>query len=101
MAEYIELRSLFNDAELLNRVEVACLIAAKTIREESEGTINHANRLVWAAAAFRNTSTIRGAMLRAIIADNNDATVEQIQGVTDAALQALVDAAIDLFATGS
>ena len=40
-------------------------------------------------------------MLMALLAQNKDATTAQITGVTDANLQTGVNAAIDVFATGS
>ena len=101
MATYLELRGLFADGTLKNRIEVACIVAAEGIRTEDEGTNNHANRLVWAKAAFTNPNVIRERMLMALLAANKDATVDTIQSVSDAALQTLVDAAVDLFADGS
>ena len=46
MATYMELRGLFNDSDLDNKIEVACIVAAQTICNEDGGTANHANRLV-------------------------------------------------------
>ena len=101
MAAYEDLRGLFGHGELRPTVEVACIVAAEAIRNESPSTDNHANRMIWAKAAFRNPSSIRDQMLMALIAANKDASVETIVGVSDAALQTLVDAAVDVFADGS
>ena len=101
MATYLELRGMFADGTLKNQIEVACIVAAEGIRTEDEGTNNHANRLVWAKAAFTNPNVIRERMLMALLAANKDATVDTIQSVSDATLQTLVDAAVDLFADGS
>lgn len=101
MATYEELRTLFGHNELKNRVEVACIVAAETIRTEAEGTENHVNRLAWAKTAFANPKASAGQMLMALLAGNLDSTVENIIAVTDAALQTLVDAAVDIFADGS
>jgi len=101
MATYTELRELFSDSTLRNRVEVACVVAAETIRTEAPAVDNHANRLVWARAAFTNPSGIRDAMLKALLAANKDAEVTSIQAVSDAALQTLIDAAVDIFVDGS
>jgi len=101
MATYLELRSLFGDGQLKNRVEVACIVAAESIHTEDVGTENHANRVLWAKAALQSPNAIRERMLMALLAGNKDATVETIKAVSDTALQALVDAAVDLFADGS
>ena len=100
MATYMEIRALFNNSELINKTQVACVIAAETIRTEDVGTANHANRLLWAKAAFASPASIASQVLMAILAANSDLTVAQITGATDAVLQGKVDAAVDLFATG-
>lgn len=101
MATYMELRLLFGDGELLNRIEVACIVAAETIRVEDGDTTNHSSRLGWAEAAFTNPNAIRERMLKALLAANKDQDVATIRAVTDVALQSLVDGTIDLFADGS
>ena len=101
MASYLDLRQLFSDNVLKNRVEVACIVAAETIRGEDSQPANHDNRMLWAKAAFSNPNSIRDAMLKALLAANKNLEVMAIQGVSDAALQVLVDAAVDIFATGS
>ncbi len=101
MATYQELRDLFTHGELRNKIEVACIVAAEAIRVEDAGTENHVNRLVWARAAFSNPNSIRDQMLMALLASNKDTAVAAITGVSDAALQTLVDAAVNMFADGS
>jgi len=101
MATYAELRQLFTDGDLRNKVDVAVIIAAEAIRTEDPGTTNHANRLLWAKAAFASPRGKSEEMLMALLAANKDASVATIQGVTDAALQTKVDAAVDVFADGS
>jgi len=100
MASYIELRRLFSDDVLMNRIEVACIVAAEMIRNEGSEVVNHANRLLWARTAFTNPGTIRNGMLKALLAANKDQDMEVIQGVLDPTLQVLVNAAVDIFATG-
>ncbi len=100
MATYLELHNTQSNNELTRRVRTACVIAADTIRAEDGGTTNHANRMLWAANAFRSPEDEAGRMLWAVLAANKDTTVENITGATDAVLQAAVDAAVDLFATG-
>jgi len=101
MATYIELFNLAGASALRNRVAVAYTIAAEAVRTEDEGTANHANRILWAKGVFENPGTEAGRMLAAILAQNKDLTVAQIQGVTDAALQTAVNNAVNVFATGS
>ena len=101
MAAYEDLRQLFGDSDLQNKTDVAVIISAETIRTEDAGTTNHVKRLLWAKAAFSNPRGKSDEMLMALLASNSTATVEAIQGVTDAALQAKVAAAVDVFADGS
>jgi hypothetical protein len=100
MASYAELFNLRQDSELLNRVAVACVIAAEKIRTEDVSTANHAARLVWARSAFTSPQTQAIRMWMAVLAANKDATVEAIRAVTDTVLQTKVDAAVDVFLEG-
>jgi len=99
MATYAELRQLFGQGDLLNKTEVACLVAAATIRAEDAGTTNHANRLTWAVSVFSSPRPMAERMLMAVLAANKAATVQAILGVTDEALQTLVDGTVNIFAT--
>jgi len=101
MAAYTELYDLFNDSALRNKVTVACLVAAETIRNEDGATENHANRLLWAKQAWQSPKSVGEQMLMATLAGNKDLTVQQITGATDAAIQTKVDAAVNVFADGS
>ena len=101
MATYAELRQLFGHNELKNKVEVACIVAAETIRAEDPGTTNHTNRVIWAKAAFNNPSAVGAQMLMALLAANKDTATVAITGASDSAIQTKVDAAVDVFADGS
>lgn len=101
MATYTELRQLYAHGDLLNRIEVACIVAAEKIRTEDSGTVNHANRLLWAKATFGNSRHAAGLMLMALLAANRALTSAQITGVTDEGLQTAVDGAVNIFADGS
>jgi len=101
MATYSELRQLFGNGDLANKIEVAVIVAAEVIRSEDAGTANHANRLLWAKKAFANTYGIREEILKAVLAANKAATVATITGATDAVLQTAVDSVINLFADGN
>ena len=101
MATYVELFNLRNDSELRNRIAVACVVAAETIRTEDDQTPNHADRLGWSAAVLLDPVRQAERMLWLLLALNKDATVEQIREVSDSTIQSAVDSAVNLFATGS
>jgi len=101
MATYDEIRFLFANDSIRNKIEVAVIVAAESIRNEDAGTPNHANRLIWAKEAFTNPLGTATKMFMALLAANKDLTVEQIAGASDVAIQTKVDAAVDVFADGS
>ena len=97
MATYTELKQLFSDEELRDKVDVAIIIAADTIRGEDVGTTYHAERLVWAKTAFASPRSKSDEMLMAILAVNSSASVEQITEASDATIQSQVDAVVNMF----
>lgn len=101
MATYAELRTVFGNDALRNKIEVAVIIAAEGIRTEDPGTANHANRLLWLKQAFRSPATEAVTMLKALLAANKDLEISAILAATDEQIQAKVDAAVDAFADGS
>lgn len=101
MAEYAELFNLRNDSGLRNRIAVACVVAAETIRTEDAQTPYHDQRLAWSASVVRNPLDHAERMLWLLLARNRNATIEQIQAVSDSTIQSAVDGAVSLFATGS
>jgi len=101
MATYLEIKTLFNDSDLNDKLQVACLIASKAIKDESAQTANHANRLKWAKDAFANPTIAATAMLKVLLAENNTLTLTQIQAASDGAIQTAVNAAINVFADGA
>lgn len=107
MATYVEIRKLFNEGELRNKVEVACVVAAEAILVEDGGTANHANRLVWMKAVFTNPRATAEILLMVLLAANKSLDVGDantpgtILGVTDTQIQSQVNTAIDTFADGS
>ncbi len=94
MASYAEIRTLFNDSGLKNRVATAVIVAANAILLDAAAT---AQQKSWANKAFQNPENEARRVFMAVLAANIGATVEQIQGAADAAVQANVDAAITLF----
>lgn len=77
------------------------IAAAAVIRAEDAQTANHANRLLWAKAAFADPKAMAERMVWAVLAANRSATRAQIEGATDAAVLSAVAAAVDVFATGN
>lgn len=101
MATYDELLQAAEHPALINRIRVACVVAAEAIRLEAAGTTNHANRMIWAKAVFQNPPAEANRMLWAVLAQNKAATLAQITGATDATIQTAVGNAVDVFATGA
>ena len=101
MATHEELRGLFADGALRNKIEAACVITAWAIFAEDAGTTNHANRLVWAKQVFDGPRNAAGKMLMGLLAANKDESVATIQAASDETLQALVDGSVNVFADGS
>ena len=100
MATYTELYDLRSNSALRNKIAIACIVAAEAIRTEAGATANHANRLLWAKAVFAAPDIEAARMMMALLAQNSAATVGQITGATDAAIQTAVGNAVDVFATG-
>ncbi len=101
MATLAELASELNDGPLTDKCKAACLVAASVVMAESAGTTNHANRLKWAKKVFADPVTQGTLMLRAVLAQNNTATLAQITGAADATIQSAVTAAVDVLADGT
>jgi len=90
MATYMELRNLFSDDTMKNRVDVAIIIAANNLLG---GTPTPAEQ-GWAAAAFNSPRNEGQKAFMAVLAANKGASVAAIKGATDTALQANVDAVV-------
>lgn len=101
MATYTELRGLINDPTLKDKVSVALLIAAEAIRTEVGTTANHANRVKWAKKVLQDPDGNADDMLRALLAQNANASVTTITGASDATIQTAVSNAVDIFADGT
>lgn len=101
MATYAELLQATENAALYNKIRIAVLLSAEIVRLEAVGTANHANRLLWAKAVFLNPDAEAKRMVNAVIAQNAAVTLAQITGASDSTVQTAVNAAVDVFATGS
>lgn len=98
MATYTELKLISADATFIDRIQVACIVAAEQIRLEAPATANHDARLSWAKGVLLSPSKEAARMIWAVLAQNRAATLAQITGATDAQLQSAVDGAVNLFA---
>ena len=101
MASYQELFDLRRNQELLDKVTVAVIVAAETVFAEDGGTANHANRIIWAREASINPRAMAEVFMSAVLAANKAATVGNISGAADSAIQTNVDDVIDNFADGA
>ncbi len=101
MATLAELASELNDPILTDRCKAACLVAAAVVMAESSGTANHANRLKWSKKVFADPVGQGTLMVRAVLAQNNTATLAQITSADDASVQTAVNAAVDVLADGT
>ena len=104
MASYFELLTAEQNPDLNNRVRVAIVIAAENIRRETAGA-NLANRKIWAKQALADPFSKAKQMLWAVLAktqvDTPLVTLAAITGALDDTVQTAVNAAVDVFATGS
>jgi hypothetical protein len=101
MATYDELLSAAGNTALLNKVRMACVVAATTIMTESDAVDNHANRLLWAKDVFDDTAAAGAKMMWPVLAQNKAAALSQITGADDATVQTAVNAAVNVFANGN
>ena len=97
MASYVELHTLAGNSTLRNRIAVACVIAANTIRTEDPGVAKHAERMVWAKAVYASPVTEASRVLWSVLAQNAGSTSAQIEAATDASVQTAVENAIAAF----
>lgn len=99
MATYTELYELRQQASLLNKIAVACMVSAYSIASEDVATTLHDQRVKWAVDVFNSPEAWAQKMLRLVLIANAAATVSQINGATDQAIQTQVDDAVNLFAS--
>lgn len=90
MASYIELRNLFDSSDIRNKVTTATVIAAHNLLTGAPS----ANDRAFADAVFSNPKSVGNKVYMAVIAANKSATVSQIEGASDSAIQTNVDGVI-------
>jgi hypothetical protein len=89
MATLAEIRNLFNDDNLRNRVAVACVIAIDNILETGTAT---ASQKKFALECYTNPDEIAKKVMMAVLANNKGKTVAEILALTDNAIQNRVNA---------
>jgi hypothetical protein len=98
MASYSQLYALADQGgDLFQRIAVACVIQANTIRSETPPA-NSAQRLAWARKVLSDPNAMAKQMLWAALAQNASLTTAQIIGSTDSGLQTAISNAVDLVA---
>lgn len=105
MATNAELEGLFGNGDLINRVQASL---AKVVYEISTGGDDgapydqaagaHDKRVVWAASILSNPQGRAKAVLILVLGGNSTATVAQITGATDSALDTNVREVVDALA---
>lgn len=92
MATYNELRSLYGDGALKNRVEVAVCMKAHAVLQEATPS---AARLAWSKTALQGPAAEADYLLKYALAANAALTLAQIQSAADSALLSAIGAAVD------
>jgi hypothetical protein len=87
MATLLELRGLFNDSDLMNKVQAALVIAANNLISATPTTADKK----WAAGVFSSPDGEGKKALMAVLAENKDSSVSGIQSAADSGIQAAVD----------
>jgi len=98
MATYEELYTLRGNGPLQRKIAVALTIAADIIRQEPATTNGHADRVRWAEKALANLDGEANKSLLMILAVNKGATIAQITGASDSAIQTNVDSIVNILA---
>jgi len=96
MATYSELHDLLKDSQLLDKIEVAVIIAAHSF--VGGGATNQIQLDKWAEQTFSNPRSMAKRLIPFVLAANKGVVVADIKNATDNAIQNNVSAAIDLFA---
>jgi len=98
MATYLELYTLRGNPDLKQKIAVALTVSADTISSELASVNGHDRRITWAKGVLDSLDREAEKALRMVLAANRTATVTQIKGVSDTAIQTNVDAIVDILA---
>lgn len=100
MATFAELVTASGNTGLVEKIKIATLIAADSVRTEGQGVAHHQDRVRWAAKVFSEPDTQATKMIWPVLIQNRTATLAQITGASDAAVQSAVDAAVAVVIAG-
>ena len=92
MATYQELRDLFSDDVLKNRLDIAVTVAAHDLLVAASPTLPEQQ---WASKTLADPRVEAEKALRFLLAANKAATIATIQAASDATLQSQVDSIVD------
>lgn len=84
MADYSDLRNLFNDSVLRNRTQVAVAVEAHALANSPTPTEDD---LAWVSKALADTQGEGNKALKFVLAENKSASVGAITGASDSVLQ--------------
>lgn len=100
MASFAELVTASSNATLVEKIKIATLVAADKIRLEASSVPDHQSRMRWALRVFSAADAETTKMIWPVLVQNRTFTASQIAGADDASVQAAVDAAVNLMASG-
>lgn len=92
MATYLELRGLFSDGDLTNKVAVAVLIKVDGL---ITGTPTAADK-AYAAAVYANPQAEARKALMSVLAANESLALATLQSASDSAIQTKVDIVVPI-----
>ena len=101
MATFAELVTASANATLVEKIKIATLVAADNIRLEGAGVAHHLARVKWAARVFNDPEAEATRMIWPVLIQNRAATLAQITGANDAAVQTAADAAVSVVIAGA
>lgn len=89
----------YESTSIKSRVEVAVTVAAQDILNEDGAVDNHANRVLWAQWALKNSRAAADQMMWGVV---GNATIQtEGDSSSDADIQFVVNGLVDTFADGS
>lgn len=95
MASYLELRGLFGDDDLRNKVTTAIVINIEAKLNQASSPESTVNAKKFALDVIENPDTWGQKILALVLAANGNLAVATIQGAADNAIQTNVDDVID------
>jgi hypothetical protein len=97
MANYAELYAKIGDTNLKNRLAIAVAVKAQSLFDLATPT---AAQVSWAESAIANPHSKAEPFFLYLLAKNKALTIEQIDAVTDTAMQTAIDALVDKIVAG-